>query len=98
MKKEGTKFDDDKIMFSLIDPNFLSEMAMGLQEGFIKYGYKNYLNDLDKNRVISALYRHLVAYQMGEFNDKESLQGQSVSHLAKVAVNAMMLYEMELNK
>lgn len=84
---KGTKNDLDKPMVSLIEPMFIEGMAKVLTLGIQKYQIDNWKKDLSTARIISALYRHLLAYHDGEITDPES----GLSHLYHIACNAMFL-------
>jgi hypothetical protein len=86
--EKGKKFDQGKIMVDLIVPEFIEGLARVLTMGAQKYGLENWKRDLEKRRIIAALYRHLLAYHRGEVHDLES----SLNHMLHVAANAMFLY------
>lgn len=92
-KEEGTKFDDDKPDCTLLDADFLLEMATILTHGEKKYGRDNWRLVEPKRRYQAAQWRHVLEAQRsgnigGVMRDEE--HGQS--HHAAVAVNAMFLY------
>ena len=60
MKISGTKDDGGKVRFSLIAPEFLWELARLLTIGAKKYSARNWERDMDWERPLDALYRHLV--------------------------------------
>ena len=87
------KYDKNKPMCNLLDPKFLEEMAKILTFGAGKYAPDNW-KGLDPERILAALYRHLLASHKGELIDKES----GLSHMSHIAVNAMFLYWFENHK
>lgn len=90
---KSIKFDKEKIMVDLMDPEFIEEMSKVLTMGANKYAPENW-KGLDPKRLLAALYRHLLASHKGEIIDKES----GLSHMAHVAVNAMFLFWFENHK
>jgi hypothetical protein len=93
--KKGTKHDHDKPVVSLIDPDWLLEVAEVLTFGANKYAPDNWKHVGDAQaRYLSAAYRHLLAYQKGQENDSES----NLSHLAHASCCLMFLHYLEKNK
>ena len=91
----GLKFDDGKLMYSLIPPETLHALAEVLTFGAKKYaidGWK-YVPDA-KRRYMDALFRHLEAFRSGELYDQES----GLSHLSHVLTNVAFLHYLSLNK
>jgi len=86
--EKGKKFDSEKPMVCLLIPQFIESMAQIMTLGAKKYGIENWKRDLERDRILSALYRHLLAYHKGEKNDSES----GLSHLCHVACNCMFLF------
>jgi hypothetical protein len=84
----GKKFDQGKIMVDLIVPEFIEDLAKVLTMGAQKYGIENWKGNLEKRRILAALYRHLLKYHKGEIYDDES----HLNHLCHVAINAMFLF------
>lgn len=82
----GIKFDENKTRYTLLYPPFIKEMADVLTYGQKKYPANNWTG-LAQDRLLNALYRHLLSISCGELIDGES----GYSHYAHVAVNAMML-------
>ena len=85
---EGIKYDENKPMHSLITPEFIEAIGRVLTIGAKKYTPNNWQNNLEKERILSALYRHLLAYHKGEIYDPETDE----NHLAHIACNAMFLF------
>ena len=94
-KKQLKKFDKGQLLPRLISPFFTEEVAKTLTLGAERYGKHNFLNATpeEKERFVNALERHLLAFRKGERRDEDDLH-----HLAAVATNAMMLFEIERNE
>ena len=84
----GMKYDNGKPMPHLIEPAFLLHLAAVLTHGASKYGTDNWKNDLSIDRILSAAYRHLLAYQSGELTDPET----GLPHLSHCTANLMFLH------
>lgn len=91
-KDEGMKFDDDKLRFDLIPPEASEELAKILTMGAKKYAPNNW-QKIKKDRYLSALYRHLNAWQKGEINDGESGE----RHLSHALCNVVFLLWKEIH-
>jgi hypothetical protein len=88
MKKDKfIKADDGKIMFSLIEPQFIKGTAKVLTLGAQKYSVGNWKKCKDRQRYEDALLRHIYDYLQGNKCDKET----GVSHLYHAACNLMFL-------
>lgn len=85
------KFDDGKLLYNLLPPKALKEMAKVLTFGAAKYEPNNWQKVDDKTRYIDALYRHLEAWRAGEKVDKDS----NLSHLSHALTNVAFLIEFE---
>lgn len=94
----GTKYDDNKLDYTLIPPHALQELARNLTEGLKKYRERDNWKKVPnaQERYLKALYRHLEAHRRGEIYDTES-SAENMPHLAAVAVNAMFLLEFMLD-
>jgi len=94
----GTKYDSDKIQYSLVPPYALEAVAKLLTLNLKKYKERNNWKKVPeaKQRYLDALYRHLEAHRKGEIFDSESLD-PTTTHLSAVIANAMFLLEFELN-
>lgn len=94
----GTKYDQDKLQYTLIPPNALAEVARNLTIGLKKYKERDNWKKVPnaEQRYLDALYRHLEAHRRGEIYDPDS-SVPDMPHLAAVAVNAMFLLEFMLN-
>ena len=98
-QKPGTKYDEDKLQYSLIPPHALAEVARNLTVGLKKYRERDNWKKVPnaEQRYLDALYRHLEAHRMGEIYDKDS-GAENMPHMAAVAVNALFLLEFMLNE
>lgn len=83
----GIKHDQDKPQMSLLDPEYLEDMAKVLTFGAKKYSAHNWRGGIDISRIISAIYRHLGSINRGEDIDSES----GLSHSSHLGVNVMFL-------
>ena len=94
----GTKYDQDKLQYSLIPPYALEQIAKNLTVGLKKYKERNNWKKVEgaEQRYLDALYRHLEAHRRGEVYDPDS-SVSDMPHLAAVAVNAMFLLEFMLD-
>lgn len=92
-EKMGLKYDSEKPMAHLIDPNWIIETAEVLTFGANKYAPNNW-QGLEKERVLGAAYRHLLAYHSGEVLDQES----GLPHLAHLSCCIMFLSYFDRNK
>ena len=94
----GTKYDQDKLQYSLIPPYALEQIAKNLTVGLKKYKERNNWKKVQdaEQRYLDALYRHLEAHRRGEVYDPDS-SVPDMPHLAAVAVNAMFLLEFMLD-
>lgn len=89
----GLKYDSDKLLVTLVQPEFIEGIAEVLTFGAKKYKPNSWQTVPDgKRRYKDALYRHWLAYLKGEEYDLES----GLSHLKHIACNAMFL--LHLNK
>lgn len=90
---EGLKYDDGKLLVTLVQPEFIKGIAEVLTFGAHKYAPNSWQTVEDgKRRYEDALYRHWLAYLSGDKIDKES----GLGHLKHLACNAMFL--LYLNK
>ena len=76
---EGVKYDGEKPRWCLVPLDALEDMVKVLTFGAKKYADDNWKKVPDaENRYMSALLRHITAYQRGEATDQES----GLSHIA----------------
>lgn len=85
----GVKFDDEKPRTDLLPSHAILEVAKILTYGAHKYEAHNWRKGLPWSRVYAAVQRHLMAWNDGETNDKES----GLNHLAHACCNLMFLIE-----
>mgnify|MGYP001568131910 CR=1 FL=1 len=93
-KVKGKKFDGDKPMVDLLDPEWLLEVSQVLTHGAKKYGLYNWQNRLERRRILAAALRHIIAYWKGEKIDKDS----GLQHLAHASCCIMFLAWYERKK
>jgi hypothetical protein len=94
----GTKYDQDKLQYSLIPSYALEQIAKNLTVGLKKYKERDNWKKVAgaEQRYLDALYRHLEAHRRGELYDTDS-SVPDMLHMAAVAVNAMFLLEFMLD-
>ena len=94
----GTKYDNEKLQYSLIPPYALEAVARNLTVGLRKYRERDNWKKVPnaEQRYLDALMRHLEAVRKGEIYDSES-SAEDMPHMAAVAVNALFLLEFMLN-
>ncbi len=68
----GTKFDQDKPRFDLIDPEAEEELAKVLSFGAQKYAEHNWRKGIKLSRLLAAARRHINAISKGEDLDNET--------------------------
>ena len=83
----ATKHDGGKPDMDLILPEFEAGLANVLTFGSKKYGRLNYQKGMNKDRLLSAIMRHLNEYRSGQITDSES----GLSHLYHIAASLMFL-------
>jgi len=80
------KFDDDKVRYDLIPPEWELALAKVLTHGAKKYKPNNWQHG-EVDRYYAALRRHLAAWRQGEINDPDS----GMPHLWHVFTNVGFL-------
>lgn len=85
-ERGGAKADAGKTRYDLLVPEFIEGMANVMTFGTTKYSDWNWVN-LERNRLIASLWRHIIEYQQEKMFDKET----NFSHLYHAACNLMML-------
>lgn len=71
--KDGKKFDQDKLDWTLLPWQSINEVVKVLAFGAKKYAPNAWMNVPDaKRRYLAAAYRHLYAVSTGETRDEES--------------------------
>lgn len=98
-QRPGTKYDGDKLQYSLIPPHALMEVARNLTIGLKKYKERDNWKKVPNasQRYLDALYRHLEAHRRGEVYDPESSE-PNMYHMSAVIVNAMFILEFLTNE
>lgn len=84
----GTKFDNEKPRYELMDAHFMDEVAMVLSHGAKKYADNNWQQVRPWTRYLGALLRHAFAIMRGQLYDEES----GLSHAAHLGCNAMFIH------
>jgi hypothetical protein len=94
----GTKYDQDKLQYTLIPPKALEAVARNLTIGLKKYKERDNWKKVPNanQRYLDALYRHLEAHRSGQLYDVDS-SDPTMPHMAAVAVNALFLLEFMLD-
>jgi deoxycytidylate deaminase len=85
------KFDSAKPRVALVPPSLILGVAKVLTYGAKKYKANNWRKTPDIESYISALYRHMLAWQSGEETDPES----GLHHLEHIACNVAFLLELK---
>jgi hypothetical protein len=75
---EGTKFDGIKLPWDLFPWIGAEEIVRVLQFGANKYAPRNWEKGIKYSRIFGAVMRHMIAWFLGETNDKET----GLNHLA----------------
>ena len=92
---KGMKFDNGKLLYSLIPPETTKALAEVLTYGANKYAPNNWqLVDNAEVRYTDALFRHLEAFRSGETHDPES----GLHHLSHVLANVAFLHYITTKK
>lgn len=91
----GLKYDEGKLLMSLVDPRYVEDIAKVLTFGAAKYKPDSWQTVEDaERRYTDALLRHTMAHLKGEYLDPES----GLTHLSHMATNIMFLSHFERNK
>jgi len=85
------KFDSAKPRVALVPPSLILGVAKVITYGAKKYKANNWRKTPDIESYISALHRHMLAWQSGEEYDPES----GLHHLEHVACNVAFLIELK---
>lgn len=67
----GKKGDGGKLRYDLLQFDVLQEKVKVLTFGANKYSDNNW-KLLEEDRIIGAIFRHLIAHLLGELRDKET--------------------------
>jgi hypothetical protein len=89
--RNDLKWDNGKLKFSLILPEFEKLMAEILTKGEINHprvaGEPSW-QQVEPEAYINAMKRHISSFQLGESTDSD----MNTHHMGHVAINAMFLY------
>jgi hypothetical protein len=91
-KKEGMRFNDNKMRFDLIPLEWEVELARVLTIGAAKYTEDNWLKGMPWKKIYSSMVRHANKFRSGMSLDQET----RCHHLAMVAWNALALMSYEM--
>jgi len=91
MTEEARHDDEDKVRVDLIPSGILVEVGRVFRYGAKKYGANNWQRGMRWNRLYASSLRHLLSWQNGRDDDKES----GLSHLSHAIANLMMLRMMQ---
>lgn len=94
MAKGFTKHDQEKPMMQLWPPRTLLSVGRVLTKGAKKYSADNWRKVDDTGRYVGAMFRHLVAYMMGEKWDPDDGE----HHLSHLICCAAFIVELDLEK
>ena len=87
--EEGKKYDQGKLRYDLVPVEAHEGLAEVFTYGSIKYGDNNW-QQVESERYVAALFRHLNAWRKGEKHDEES----GYHHLKHALTNvAILLYK-----
>lgn len=86
---QTVKADLGKTDYTLVPPKIIAAIARSRMHGVAKYGRSSWV-DVEPERYIAAMMRHLEAYRNGELIDPDSGE----AHLGAVALNAGLLLEL----
>lgn len=89
MFEKGVKHDDNKAAFALLPPYALQQTALVATYGAKKYADRNWEKGIKYSRLLSALHRHVNAFERNENKDPES----QYHHLAHAAWCCLALLE-----
>jgi hypothetical protein len=98
-EEKGIKFDNHKLLWHLVNWDFIEAGVRVLMHGAKKYADDNWkIVSNRRQRYKNALERHTVAYLKGEKIDIGTAEdpGTNESHLACIFCNAMFLFWMDL--
>ena len=86
---KGLKYDSEKPPISLLSRSWLLAVASVMGFGAKKYAAHNWRNGIEQSRLLSACFRHILAYNEGEDIDPES----GLPHLAHASCCLMFAFE-----
>ncbi len=88
------KHNTNKPQLSMLDPDFLEDMAKVMMFGAKKYSRNNWKLGLEHSAIVDAILRHTMKILRGEYIDDES----GFPHLSHIACNAMFLHYYQKNE
>lgn len=91
--ENAIKYDAEKPPLSLLPTDPLVEIAKVLEFGARKYEPHNWRKGFTQSRLISALLRHILAYNNGQDLDEET----RLSHIAHAGCMLLFLLEQQLH-
>mgnify|MGYP001035661408 FL=1 len=86
-KQEGYRDDEGKPPIHLIPAEAILMLANIFEYGSKKYGDRNWEKGMDWSRMYASAMRHMLAFWMGENDDRES----GYQHMAHATWNCMAL-------
>lgn len=86
-QEAATRYDQDKLDWSLVPMQHLEGMVRVLMFGTKKYAPHNWRKGFPPSRITNSLQRHLNAFNTGEDIDPES----GLPHTAHILCNALFL-------
>lgn len=93
MGQLGCKEDSGKLRHDLVPAAWHEALAEVMTYGVSKYEANSW-QGVEPCRYEAALMRHLCAWRRGELSDNES----GLNHLKHVAVNALILFSLTVDK
>ena len=87
LKQEGYRDDEGKPPIHLIPAEAILMLANIFEYGSKKYGDRNWEKGMDWSRMYASAMRHMLAFWMGENDDRES----GYQHMAHATWNCMAL-------
>lgn len=88
----GLRFDEGKIRFDLIPPEWHWALADVMTEGVKKYAERNWEKGMSWSKMIGCAGRHILKFMCGERYDDET----GCHHLAMAAWNLLSLMSYDL--
>ena len=91
----GTRHNEGKTNFTLIEPDFMRELAETLTEGAKEHGVRNWM-DIEglESSALESLFRHVDAIRDGKLRSDDMKK----THAAHIASNAMFLHHVAILK
>lgn len=89
---EGIKYDGGKNPLDLLPFDALATVGLVLEHGAKKYGRRNWEKGMSWSRLFGATLRHLFAFGLGDYYDKDS----KLPHLAHAACCILFLLSYSL--